>query len=103
MLENWRKKNEKIGAVAGQRSSPESCFANKTKMFFRAKLKKRQITGPFYTDSFSKSMTFIHQIQRYKAKSVDNEIKVTVIYIYFEVKHQVILTHNPKVWCSYII
>ena len=64
----------KIRAVAGQRSSPESCFANKTKMSFRAKIKKRQITGPYYTDSFSKSMTFIHQIQRYKAKSVDNEI-----------------------------
>ena len=29
-----------IRAVAGQRSSPESCFANKTKMFFRAKIKK---------------------------------------------------------------
>ena len=50
-----------IRAVAGQRSSPESCFANKTRMFFRAKIKKRRITGPYYTDSFSKSMTFIHQ------------------------------------------
>ena len=25
-----------------------------------------------------------------------------MIYIYFEVTHQIILTHNPKVWCSYI-
>ena len=30
---------------AGQHSSPESGFANKTKMFFRAKNKRRQITG----------------------------------------------------------
>ena len=67
-----------IRAVSGQRSSPESGFANKTKMFFRAKHRKREITGPwnkghcdlnlfwgqrsFYTDSFSKSMTFVHQI-----------------------------------------
>ena len=65
-----------IRAVAGQRSLPESGFANKTKMFFRAKIER--ITGPwnighcdlnlfwdqrsYYTDSFSKSMTFIHQI-----------------------------------------
>ena len=55
-------KERKIRAVAGQCSSPESCFANKTKMFFRANIKKRQITGPYYTDSFSKTMTFIHQI-----------------------------------------
>ena len=33
-----------IRAVAGQRSSPESGFANKTKMFFRTKTKR--ITGP---------------------------------------------------------
>ena len=36
----------KIRAVAGQHSSPESGFANKTKMFFRAKNKRREITGP---------------------------------------------------------
>ena len=30
-----------IRAVMGQRSSPESGFANKTKMFFRAKKKRR--------------------------------------------------------------
>ena len=35
-----------IRAVAGQRSSPESRFANKIKMFFRAKTKTRKITGP---------------------------------------------------------
>ena len=34
-----------IRAVAGQRSSPELSFANKTKMFFRAKNKRRKITG----------------------------------------------------------
>ena len=34
---------------------------------------------------------------RYKAKSLDHEIEVTVTYIYFEVKSQVILTHNPEV------
>ena len=33
-----------IRAVTGQRSSPDSRFANKTKMFFRAK-NKRKITG----------------------------------------------------------
>ena len=27
---------------------------------------------------------------------------MTVSYKYFEVKHWVIVTHNPKVWCSYI-
>ena len=37
----------KIRAVAGQRSSPELSFANKTKMFFRAKNKRRKITGPW--------------------------------------------------------
>ena len=67
-----------IITVARHRSSPESRFDNKTKMFFRAKNKSRKITGPwnighcdrilfwgqrsYYTDSFSKSMTFIHQI-----------------------------------------
>ena len=35
-----------IRAVAGQRSSPELSFANKTKMFFRAKNKRGKITGP---------------------------------------------------------
>ena len=35
-----------IRAVAGQRSSPESGFANETKMFFRAKNIRREITGP---------------------------------------------------------
>ena len=35
-----------IRAVAGQRSLPESGFANKPKMFFRAKNKRREITGP---------------------------------------------------------
>ena len=34
-----------IRAVVGQRSSPESGFANTTKMFFRAKHKRRKITG----------------------------------------------------------
>ena len=34
-------KQQQIRAVAGQRSSPESGFANKTKMFFRAKNKDR--------------------------------------------------------------
>ena len=33
-------------AVAGQRISPELSFANKTKTFFRAKNKRRKITGP---------------------------------------------------------
>ena len=37
---------EIIRAVVGQRSSPESGFANKTKMFFRAKKKKIEINGP---------------------------------------------------------
>ena len=71
-------KQMNIRAVAGQGRSPESGFANKIKMFFRAKNKRREITGPwnighcdlnlfwgqksYYTDSFSKSMTFIHQI-----------------------------------------
>ena len=32
-----------IRAVAGQRRSPELSFANKTKMFFRAKNKRRNI------------------------------------------------------------
>ena len=32
----------KIRAVAGQRSSPESGFANKTKIFFRAKNKRQK-------------------------------------------------------------
>ena len=66
-----------IRAVTGQRSWPELGFANKTKMFSRAK-NKDEIKGPlnmghfdlnlfwgqrlYYTDSFSKSMTFIHQI-----------------------------------------
>ena len=69
-----------IRAVAGQGSLPELCFANKTKMFFRAKKKRRKITGlwnieycdvnlfwvqrPYNTDSFSKSMTFIYQIKQ---------------------------------------
>ena len=35
-----------IRAVAGQRRSPELSFANRTKMFFRAKNKRRKITGP---------------------------------------------------------
>ena len=35
-----------ITYVAGQRSSPELGFANKTKMFFSAKNKKIEITGP---------------------------------------------------------
>ena len=56
-----------IRAVAGQHSSPESGFANKTQMFFRAKNKRREITGPRNIghcdlNLFSKSMTFIHQI-----------------------------------------
>ena len=38
----------------------------------------------------------------YKAKSLDHEIQVTVTHIYFEVKSCVVLTHNPKVRCSYI-
>ena len=36
-----------LRAVAGQRSSPESGFVNITKMFFRAKNKRREITGPY--------------------------------------------------------
>ena len=35
-----RTNGKTIRAVAGQRSSPESSFANKTKMFFRAKNKR---------------------------------------------------------------
>ena len=31
-----------IRAVAGQHSSPELSFANKTKMFFRAKIKEEK-------------------------------------------------------------
>ena len=58
-----------IRTVAGHHSLPESDFANKTKMFFWAKHKRREITGPwnighcdlklfwgqrsYYTDSFS--------------------------------------------------
>ena len=72
------KKIIKIRAVEGQPSSPESRFASKTKIVFRVSNKRRQITGPwytghcdlnlfwgqrsYYTDSFSKSMTFIHQL-----------------------------------------
>ena len=33
-----------ITAVAGQRSSPKSHFANNAKMFFRAKTRGRKIT-----------------------------------------------------------
>ena len=67
-----------IRAIARQCSSLELSFANKTKVGFRAKHKRRNITGPwnichcdlnlfwgqrlYYTDSFSKNMTFIHQI-----------------------------------------
>ena len=67
-----------IRAVAVQRSSSELLFANKTKMFFRAKSKRRKITGPWNIGHcdlnlfwgkgnitlihLSKSMTFIHQI-----------------------------------------
>ena len=67
-----------IRAVAGQRSSPKWRLANKTKMFFRAKIKRRKITGPwiighcdlnlfwgersYNINPFSKRMTFIHQI-----------------------------------------
>ena len=40
-----------------------------------------------HTVSLSENMTLIHQIVlRYKTKSLDHEIKVTVTYIYFEVK-----------------
>ena len=38
----------------------------------------------------------------YKTKSLDHEILVMATYIYFEVKHRVTRTHNPKVQCSYI-
>ena len=48
------------------------------------------------------SMMFIHQSSRYKAKSLDHEMQVTVAYIYFEVTLRVIMTRNPKVRCSYI-
>ena len=73
-----------IRAVEGQRSLSESCFANKTKMFFRAKYKRREITGSwntghcdlnlflgqrsYYTDSFSKSMTFIQILFKIQGK-----------------------------------
>ena len=46
--------------------------------------------------------SFIKWSSRYKAKSVDHEIQVTVTYIYFQVKFRVTRTHNPKVRCSYI-
>ena len=36
---------------------------------------------------------------RYKAKSLDCEIQVTVIYIYFKVKPLVVLTPNWKERC----
>ena len=39
------KKKKKIRAVAGQGSSPESGFANKTTMFFTTKKLKIEITG----------------------------------------------------------
>ena len=72
-----KERMKEIRSVAGQRSSPESGFANKTTTFFRAKNRKREITGPwnighcdlnlfwgrrsYYTDPFSKSTTFVHQ------------------------------------------
>ena len=43
---NTGKTTNKTRAVAGQRSSPESRFGNKTEMFFIAKNKRRTITGP---------------------------------------------------------
>ena len=39
---------------------------------------------------------------RYKAKSPDNEIRVTMTNIYFLVKLWVIRTNNLKVWCLYM-
>ena len=70
ILLTWTKS---IRAFAGQHNSPE-----KLKKFFRANKKRRKITWPwnighcdlnlfwgqrpYYTDSFSKSMTFIYQI-----------------------------------------
>ena len=61
-----------IRAVAGQRSSPELSFANKTKMFFRAKNIRRKITGQWNIGQSDlnlfcgqrhifQSITFIHQ------------------------------------------
>ena len=49
----------------------------------------------------SKSRSII-QSSRYNTISHHHEILIIVTYIYFEVKCQVILTHNPKVWCSNI-
>ena len=51
-----------------------------------------------HTVTLSKNMTLIHQIV-FDIRQNQWTIKyVTVTYIYFEV----ILTHNPKGWCSYI-
>ena len=55
-----------------------------------------------YTHNPEVWCSYMKESSRYKAKSLDYEIYVTVTYIYFEVTQWVILTHNPKVWCSYI-
>ena len=47
-------------------------------------------------------MCICQMILRYKAKSLDHEIKVIVTYIHIEVKHCVITFHSLKIWCSYV-
>ena len=59
--------------------------------------------APSLTDLLSQGIMLKHQqSSRYKAKSPNLEKKVTVTNCYFEVKHQVSLTHYPKVSCLYI-
>ena len=73
-----------IRAVAGQHSSPELSFANKTKMFFWAENKRRKITGPWnighcdqiyfeVKDTAKVWHSSIKKYLRYKAKSLDRE------------------------------
>ena len=50
------------------------------------------------------SMIFIHQIslQDIRQNNLTMKYRSQCLDKYFEVKHQVILNHNPVVWCSYI-
>ena len=60
-----------------------------------------QSASVLYPNSCYNELCYI-EVQVYKAKSQNHEIQVTVTQFYFEVKHQVILTHYSKVLCLYI-
>ena len=51
-----------IRAVAGQHSSPKSCFANKIKIFLSAKIQEGKITGLQY-----RTMRHTHRTMTYRS------------------------------------